>query len=227
MTTSTAPAHTPRAVAVAGATGLVGRCLVEQLCAQPSVAVVHALGRRPLDLQHPKLRMHVVDFTALPALPPLDEVYLGLGTTIKLAGSQERFRAVDFDANLAVARAAQAAGARRAGLVSAMGANARSSVFYSRVKGELENALAALRFEALVIARPSMLRGDRETLGQPARAGEQRWARLDAWLRPLIPANLRAIDAADVAAALVQQVPLAHGQQVLPSGAMQGAAQSL
>ena len=226
MATQPGTPDTPRAVAVAGATGLVGRGLVERLCAEPAVTVVHALARRPLDLQHPKLRMHVVDFAVLPALPPLDEVYLALGTTIRLAGSQAAFRAVDFDANLAVARAAQAAGARRAGLVSAMGANARSSVFYSRVKGELEDALAALHFDALVIARPSMLRGDRDALGQPARAGEQRWARLDALLRPLIPANLRAIDAVDVAAALVRQVPLAHGQQVLPSGAMQGAARA-
>lgn len=226
MATQPGTPDTPRAVAVAGATGLVGRGLVERLCAEPAVTVVHALARRPLDLQHPKLRMHVVDFAALPALPPLDEVYLALGTTIRLAGSQAAFRAVDFDANLAVARAAQAAGARRAGLVSAMGANARSSVFYSRVKGELEDALAALHFDALVIARPSMLRGDRDALGQPARAGEQRWARLDALLRPLIPANLRAIDAVDVAAALVRQVPLTHGQQVLPSGAMQGAARA-
>jgi uncharacterized protein YbjT (DUF2867 family) len=226
MATPAPAAPTPRAVAVAGATGLVGRCLVERLCAQPSVTVVHALARRPLELQHPKLHMHVVDFAALPALPALDEVYLALGTTIQIAGSQERFRAVDFDANLAVAHAAQAAGARRAGLVSAMGAGARSSVFYSRVKGELEDALATLRFDALVIARPAMLRGDRQTLGQPVRAGELRWARLDALLRPLLPRSLRAIDAADVAAALVRQLPLAQGRQVLASGAMQGAAQA-
>ena len=214
---------TMRRIAVAGATGLVGRCLVQQLCAEPSVGTVHALARRPLDWAHPKLVMHVVNFAALPALPPLDEVYLALGTTIKIAGSQAAFRAVDFDANLSVARAAQSAGARRAGVVSAMGANAKSSVFYSRVKGELEDALAALGFDALVIARPSMLGGDRAVLGQPVRAGELRWARLDALLRPLIPANYRAIDAADVAAALRRQLPTAQGRVVLPSGAMQGA----
>ena len=214
---------TARRIAVAGATGLVGRCLVQQLCAEPSVGTVHALARRPLDWTHPKLQMHVVDFAALPALPPLDEVVLALGTTIKIAGSQAAFRAVDFDANLSVARAAQSAGARRAGVVSAMGANAKSSVFYSRVKGELEDALAALGFDALVIARPSMLRGDRAVLGQPVRAGELRWAQWDALLRPLIPANYRAIDAADVAAALRRQLPTAQGRVVLPSGAMQGA----
>ena len=69
-------------VAVAGATGLVGRCLVQQLCADPAVTTVHALARRPLDVAHPKLVMHVVDFTALPALPALDAVFLALGTTI-------------------------------------------------------------------------------------------------------------------------------------------------
>jgi len=76
---------------------------------------------------------------------------------------------VDFDANLAVARAAISAGARRAGLVSAMGASAKSGIFYSRTKGELEDALVALAFEGLVIARPSMLAGDRGSLGQPVR----------------------------------------------------------
>lgn len=212
-----------RAVAVAGATGLVGRSLVERLCAEPSVAVVHALVRRDSGLAHPKLRVQTVDFAALSALPPLDEVYLALGTTLKIAGSQERFRAVDFDANLAVARAAQAAGARRAGLVSALGAQAHSSVFYSRVKGELEEALAALGFDALVIAQPSMLRGDRHALGQPERTGE-RWAtRVDGLLGPLIPRKFRAIDAADVAAALAREVPCAQGRVVLTSAAMQGA----
>lgn len=215
-----------RVAAVAGASGLVGRCLIERLCADPAVAEVHALVRRPLPLIHPRLRCHVVDVAALPALPPLDEVYLALGTTIKAAGSQAAFRAIDFDANLAVAQAALAAGARRAGLVSALGASARSSVFYSRVKGELEDALAALPFEALVIARPSMLHGDRHALGQPARRGERLWARMEAVLRPIIPRRLRAIAAADVAAALARAVPAARGREVLDSSAMQGAAAS-
>src|SRR6266481_703419 len=111
------------------------------LLADDSVKNIHALGRRALDRQHSKLVYHVVDFVALPLLPPADEAYLALGTTIKVAGSQAAFRAVDFDANLAVARAAKAAGARRIGLVSAMGADAHSRIFYSRVKGELEEAL--------------------------------------------------------------------------------------
>ncbi|MBQ0945289.1 NAD(P)H-binding protein [Ideonella sp. 4Y16] len=209
-----------RTVVLAGATGLVGQHLLQGLLADPGVAQVISLGRRPATLSHPRLQALVVDFAALPALPPSDEVYLALGTTIKVAGSQAAFRAVDFDANLAVARAALAAGARRAGLVSAMGADARSAVFYSRVKGELEDTLAALPFDGLLIARPSMLEGDRAALGQPERPGE-RWASaLGRWLGPLVPANYRPIPAAAVAAALRAGVPTVQGRQVLLSGAL-------
>jgi uncharacterized protein YbjT (DUF2867 family) len=207
---------------LAGATGLVGRAILEGLLADRSVAAVHALGRREPGLSHPKLIPHVVDFKALPSLPLLDEVYLALGTTIKAAGSQAAFRAVDFDANLAVARAALAAGARRAGLVSAMGADAKSRIFYNRVKGELEEALAQLPFEGLVIARPSLLVGDRAALGQPKRAAERVATAVSRFLGPLVPANYRPIAAADVARALLARVPKARGRVVLPSGEMQG-----
>jgi uncharacterized protein YbjT (DUF2867 family) len=211
-----------RTVVLAGATGLVGREILQGLLADDSVQAVHALGRRALDRKHPKLTSHVVDFAALPPLPPVDEAYLALGTTIKVAGSQAAFRAVDFDANLAVARAAKAVGARRTGLVSAMGADARSRIFYSRVKGELEEALAALNFEGLVIARPSMLVGDREALGQPVRSGERIAMYAGALLGPLIPANYRPIAASNVARALLTRVPTARGREVMLSGVMQG-----
>ena len=207
---------------MAGATGLVGREILQGLLADDSVAAVHALGRRPVPTTHPKLTAHVVDFAALGALPPVDEAYLALGTTIKVAGSQSAFRAVDFDANLAVACAAQVAGASHLGLVSAMGADAHSSIFYNRVKGELEEALSGLGFAGLVIARPSMLAGDRTALGQAVRGGEQLAVKLSRWLRPLIPADFRSIAARDVAAALLREVPVAVGKTVLPSGTMQG-----
>lgn len=215
---------TTRRVVVAGATGLVGSEIVRRLCADPSVAVVHVLVRRAPAFTDPKLVVHVVDFAALPALPPLDEAYLALGTTIKVAGSQTAFRAVDFEANRAVARAARVAGATRAGLVSAMGANATSRMFYNRVKGELEHALETLDFDALVIARPSLLSGNRAVLGQPARVGESWATRLDRVLRPVLPKAVRAIAAADVAAALARRVPVAHGCEMLRSAQMQGSA---
>jgi uncharacterized protein YbjT (DUF2867 family) len=212
---------TTRTVVLAGATGLVGRAILEGLLADESVTAVHALGRREPDVRHPKLTPHVVNFKALPSLPPLEEVYLALGTTIKTAGSQSAFRAVDFDANLAVAHAALAAGARHAGLVSAMGADAKSRIFYNRVKGEIEEAVARLPFEGLVIARPSLLTGDRETLGQPNRPAERIATVVSKLLHPLIPSNYRPIAAADVARALLARVPTARERVVLLSGEMQ------
>ncbi|MET0625485.1 MAG: nucleoside-diphosphate sugar epimerase [Pyrinomonadaceae bacterium] len=208
-------------MALAGATGLVGRAILEGLLADGTVAAVHALGRREPGIVHPKLTPHVADFKALAPLPPLDEVYLALGTTIKAAGSQSAFRAVDFDANLAVARAALAAGARRAGLVSAMGADAKSRIFYNRVKGELEEALVQLPFEGLVIARPSLLVGDREALGQPVRTAERLATAASKLLGALVPANYRPVAAAAVARALLARVPAARGRAMLLSGELQ------
>jgi uncharacterized protein YbjT (DUF2867 family) len=209
-----------RTVSLAGATGLVGREILKGLAADPSVAAIHVLGRRAPESRHAKVTPHVVDFRALPALPRVDEVFLALGTTIQVAGSQEAFRAIDFDANLAVAKAALAAGARRCGLVSAMGASAKSGIFYSRVKGELEDALAALPFEGLVIARPSVLAGDRDSLGQPERRGEKIALAVSRLLGPLFPANYRSVPADAVARSLLARVPAARGREIVLSGAM-------
>ncbi|MDO6409677.1 NAD(P)H-binding protein [Pantoea phytobeneficialis] len=203
-----------RTVLLAGATGLVGGLILEALLADPTVSAVHALSRRPLPLQHPKLEVHVVDFSQLPALPPTDEVYLALGTTIKVAGSQAAFRAVDFEANLAVARAT---GARRVGLVSAAAANAKSAIFYNRVKGELEDALKAMDFTALVIAQPSLLLGSRAHLQQPRRLGEIIASPIARLFAPLLPGAYRPVSARAVARALVNTVPTANGLVVLTS----------
>jgi uncharacterized protein YbjT (DUF2867 family) len=213
-----------RTVLIAGATGLVGRELLAGLLADASVAAVHSLGRRELPLSHPKLTQHRVDFSkALPALPSVGEAFIALGTTIKVAGGREAFRAVDHDAVLAVANAAKAAGATRLGVVSAMGADKRSAIFYNRVKGETEEALAALGFDTLVIARPSFLAGDREALGQPVRGGEGLALKISRVLAPLIPDNLKSIDVKLVARALLDAVPRSSGRNVLLSGAMRKA----
>jgi uncharacterized protein YbjT (DUF2867 family) len=211
----------PRSVLIAGASGLVGREILQGLLADDSVQAVHSLGRRELDLQHPKLTQHRVDFSkALPALPSVGEAFVALGTTIKVAGSQEAFRAVDYDAVVAVAKAANAAGATRLGVVSAMGADKRSSIFYNRVKGETEEALSAMSFGTLVIARPSFLAGDREALGQPLRGGEKLAMNVSRILAPLIPDNFKSINASAVARALLEAVPRSTGKHVLLSGQM-------
>jgi uncharacterized protein YbjT (DUF2867 family) len=206
-----------RTVLLAGATGLVGGLMLEGLLANPQVATVHALSRRALSISHPKLRVHLIDFSGLPELPRVDEVYLALGTTIKVAGSQAAFRAVDLDANLAVARAASSAGASRVGLVSAAGADSRSSMFYNRVKGELEDALKTLNLTALVLAQPSLLLDKREGLNQPPRLGERIAIPIAKVLAPLLPGTYRPVHAREVAAALLRTVPTAQGLVVLAS----------
>jgi uncharacterized protein YbjT (DUF2867 family) len=210
---------------VAGATGLVGHALVEALLADGGVGAVHVLVRTErLDWRKRNgLTQHVVDYRArLPVLPTVDDAYGCLGTTIKVAGSQEAFRAVDFDAALAFARAAQAAGATRFGLVSALGADAKSGIFYNRVKGEAEQAIAALGFESMVIARPSLLLGDRTALGQPTRPGERFAAALSVPLGWLMPRGVRPIEAATVARALMRSVQRGEpGLFALSSGTLQ------
>jgi uncharacterized protein YbjT (DUF2867 family) len=213
--------ETGRVALVAGATGLVGREILAAILADKTYVSVHGVGRRALATTNPKLTFHVLDFAALPALPAVDDVFIALGTTIKVAGSQRNFRAVDFDAVLAVARAARSSGASRLGIVSAMGANETSLIFYNRVKGEMERAVSRLGYDSVVFARPSMLIGNRDTLGQPERSGEK-LALIFMQFGALIPANYRAIEAVRVARALVHAVKTAEkGTRVLLSGEMQ------
>jgi uncharacterized protein YbjT (DUF2867 family) len=212
------PRPRERVVLLAGASGLVGREILHGLLADNSVAAVHSLGRRELSMQHAKLTQHIVDFKAMPTLPGVSEAFIALGTTIKVAGSQEAFRAIDFEAVVAVAKAAKAAGATRLGVVSAMGASRGSPIFSNRVKGEMEEALSALGLQTLVIARPSFLAGDREALGQPSRSGEKLARDISRWLAPLIPANYGSVAAKSVAQALLQSVPAGSGRRVLLSG---------
>ena len=181
------------------------------------------MGRRPLELKHPKLHSHVVDFAALPALPRVDDVFIALGTTIKVAGSQAAFRAVDFDAVVAVASAARSSGATHLGVVSAMGASAAFARFLQ--PGQRRDGAGGLRelgYDSVVIARPSMLDGDRESLNQAARPAERIGLAVMALLRPVTPVNLRAISAADVALSLVKAVKSRkRGTRILLSGELQ------
>ena len=216
-----------RTALLAGATGLIGRALLSRLLAMADYQRVTVLVRRAAsDIEaHSKLAVRTVDFANLPApFPAVDDVYIALGTTIKTAGSQEAFRQVDFDYVVGVAEAARAAGAIRLAVVSALGANAHSHVFYNRVKGEMQQAIAGLGYQTLVIAQPSLLVGDRAALGQPVRNAEVLVARL---LRPVmgfVPKGVRPIAADDVAAAMLKATLAGQaGTRILGSGLMQGA----
>lgn len=191
-----------RTALVAGASGLVGGFLLDALLEDPLYARVVSLGRRALPKEHPRLTQHTVDFARLEpeALPPADDAFCTLGTTLKKAGSQEAFRAVDHDAVLAFARAARKAGARRFVLVTALGANPRSRIFYNRVKGEVEEAVKGVGFGSLAILRPSLLLGERAE----RRPGEHAAIVVTRVLGPLLrPLGGRPIDARTVARAML------------------------
>ncbi len=216
---------TPRTALLAGATGLVGRALLSMLLAEKRYHRVHVLLRRaaPEITADAKLEIRQVDFARLPeAFPTVDDVFIALGTTIAVAGSEAAFRQVDFEFVVNTARAAQAAGATRLAVVSALGADAASRIFYNRVKGEMQDAIGELGYESVVIAQPSMLLGDRAALGQPARSGEVWAARVVGPLRWIIPKAVRPIPARAVASALLAAILDAKpGIRVLKSGAMQ------
>ena len=194
-----------RSALVAGATGLVGSHVLELLLADPQWSQVVTVGRRKTSNQHAKLEQRVLDLSELESvrdLPHIDDVFCCLGTTIKQAGSQPAFRLVDHDFVVGLARAGLRAGATQFLLVSAIGADPESRVFYSRVKGETEAAIRKLSYRGIQIFRPSLLLGVRSEF----RLGE-RIALLGA---PVLPALLfgrlrryRPIQAATVARAMI------------------------
>jgi uncharacterized protein YbjT (DUF2867 family) len=194
-----------RIALVAGATGLVGRECVRLLSNDNVVTEVRAVVRRPLptDSAGPRVRECRTDFDQLPHHSEwfeVDWVFCALGMTMRQAGSREAFRRVDYEYPLIIAKAALERGASHLLLVSALGANAHSAIFYFRIKGELEEAVRALGYRSVTIARPSILIGHRQNW----RVGEELGKRI-AWL---MPPRWRPVHAPQVASALVHA---AHG----------------
>jgi len=185
----------PLHVLLAGATGLTGGGVLRELLAAPDVARVLAPTRHPLP-PAPRLENPVgVLQRVLPQLqPPVDTAICCLGTTIARAGSREAFRMADFDLPLAVARRARKLGARHCLVMSSLGADASSRTFYTRVKGELEQALIAQDWPQLTLVRPSLLLGPRAEF----RLGET----IAAPLSRLLPGRWRGIHVETVARAL-------------------------
>ncbi|MEK8081127.1 oxidoreductase [Pseudomonas sp. XK-1] len=186
---------TPQHILLAGASGLTGEHLLDRLLSEPTVARVLAPSRRAL-AEHPHLDNPLGELLdLLPQLNgPIDTAFCCLGTTLKQAGSQEAFRAVDHDLVLAFARRARELGARHLLVISALGADPASAVFYNRVKGEMEQALRAMDWPQLTIVRPSLLLGAR----QEFRLGERLAAPFMRWL----PGKYRGIKATVLARAL-------------------------
>lgn len=195
-----------RIAVVAGGTGLVGRHLLTQLLDDPQYEKVIAVGRRSPALTHARLETVKSDLTDLGKIGSklaADDAYCCLGTTLRAAGSKAAFEAVDYHMVVNFARAAQVSGARRMFMVSALSANPKSPIYYSRVKGRAEQALRETGFDTLHIVQPSLLVGERSE----KRLGEGLAQKLAPVFNPLLMGRLakyRAIRADAVAAALLE-----------------------
>jgi uncharacterized protein YbjT (DUF2867 family) len=210
-----------RKAVIAGCTGLIGAQLLDLLLAHPTYHSVVTISRRPLSIRHEKLEERVMDLEGLDALDPVAsgaDVFCCLGTTIKQAGSESAFRKVDFDYPLALARVTHQQGARSFHLVTAMGSDKNSSIFYNRVKGEAEEAIRLIGFSSLHIYQPSLLLGHRTVKRSGEGAAELVMRALDF----VIPKKYKAIDSAKVAKAMVAgALGTDTGLRVHSSGEMQ------
>lgn len=201
-----------RSAIVVGATGLTGTSLIEQLCENDDYVSVIVIARRELQYKHPKLEVKIRNFDTLEEkdIEFAHELYCCLGTTIKKAGSREAFEKVDFEYPLAIASLAKKRGIPHMLVITAMGANEQSSIYYNRVKGKLEQALMELGLQRLSIIRPSLLVGQREEF----RFGEKLGETVLKLIKPLLIGPLkrvRSIDASQVAKAMI--VIALHGKK--------------
>lgn len=187
---------------VAGATGLIGNQLLQLLLNDDHYTLVKAVSRAPLAITHAKLENRVIDFDKLTEYHEAlkaDDVFCCLGTTIKKVKTKEKFRKVDLEYPLELARITRANGASQFLLVSALGADKKSNVFYNRVKGEAEEAIGQVGFKSYHIFRPSLLLGDR----QEQRSGEDAAKLVFKYLGFLVPEKYKGIESIKVARAML------------------------
>lgn len=171
--------YQPRIAVLLGASGATGQKLLPLLLDDPRYSKIITLSRRGTGISHRKLENRIVDFDDLAAGfkgLKVDDCYCTFGTTIKIAGSEEAMIRIDHEWVMDFARACLAAGATRFAYLSAANANAGSSVFYARLKGQTEDALKALGFADLAIFRPSMIIAERV---------DRRWA--ESLIFPFLP----------------------------------------
>ena len=194
---------TQRSALLLGSTGLTGGILLDLLLASPDYTKVIIYVRKPTGLNHPKLKEQIINYESIDSAVSADDVFCCLGTTIKIAKTKEAFEKVDLDYPLKIASLQHKAGSKQFLVVSAMGANATSSIFYSRTKGLMEKGLTKIGFESLYIFRPSFIVGDRKE----KRMGEKIGIIISTILSPLMIGPLKKykpVTAADIALNMIK-----------------------
>ena len=147
---------------IAGASGLIGKELLQKLVKSDQYNLIYVISRRLAGLDDKKIRELVLEFENISQLTfeePVDDVFCTLGSTIKKAGSRENFKKVDYEYVVSLANLGKKSGATKFIVVSAMGANQKSTVFYNQIKGMTEETLKNIGFKELIILQPSLLLG--------------------------------------------------------------------
>jgi uncharacterized protein YbjT (DUF2867 family) len=197
---------------VIGATGLVGGELVNQLLQNKDVEKVRVFVRRDLNIPHPKLEQHIVDFENAESWKPFLQGYIlfsAMGTTLKQAGSKANQYKVDYTYQYRFAEEASRNGVPVYVLVSSAGANSKSLLFYSRIKGELDDAVQKLPFMRVIILRPSILKGNREI----SRPMEEKSVRIMELISKGLFKKYRPVPAETVARAMIRAAMDENGIQ--------------
>jgi uncharacterized protein YbjT (DUF2867 family) len=203
---------------IAGATGLVGSFLVKILLQDENYHKVKILVRNTIDLSHPKLEQIPFNFNdPQKELIHGDEFYCCLGTTIKKAGSQQKFKQVDYEYPVNLAHIAHENGLKAFAIITALGADEKSRFFYNKVKGETEKALMKIPFEKLIILRPSLLLGERKE----NRFGEEVAKKFMSLLGFLFPKKIKGIHGSQVALCMAYSLAEAkQGTSIIESDLM-------
>ncbi len=200
---------------ITGATGLTGKELVKLLVKDKTYHKITLLVRKKIDISIPSVDQVIFDFDKLVPEDKLkaDEMYCCIGTTIKKAGSKVNFIKVDLDYVVNTAQIAYNNGVKKFAVVSAMGANKKSLFFYNRVKGEMEEKVKKIGFEACAILRPSLITGKRDEF------------RLGEWLAKIImlmfsffiPVKYKAVNAEKIAMVMISALNEKKGNVVFNS----------
>jgi len=185
-----------------GATGFVGSQILKELLDHPDYEKVTIVVRKDPGSHHPKLKTLIGDFNSLRSLKEqliADDVFIALGTTKENTPDRKEYYKVDHDYPVLAAKFAKENGAKTVSLVSAVGANSDSSVFYVRMKGETERDILAVDFDHTHIFRPSMIMGNRKE----KRPLEKAFIRLFSVINPIMPSKFKGIKGEDIASAMV------------------------